>query len=287
MGKLVHFYSAPSGSVGDYLSGPDVTGSARAKETGAIGIRTQDLQDFDFQLKNLKNLGIKIERMVIETHGSPGALYFGNDSLDSTSLVRLKGKGYEELFEENARIFLNGCNIAESECSTGTCGPAGNGRKFLLDLARLFLFKGGGRVGASTSKGIPFFNNKVYHLWGTTMYAYISKGGAKTRIAVGTELATPEGQWKVTLDNNEVEFYWFNRSGSIKWNDGSSFGGKSGKGTWATIAGQVQVKWESGSQEKWDLPLFTQEQPATWYRKDGSVSAIQAEKIIDSDRLID
>src|SRR5262245_58842023 len=100
MGKLVHFYSA-AGSWKDHLTGPEVTGSGRAKDTGAIGIYTQSLADFDFQLKNLKTNGTKIERMVIETHGSPGALYFANDSLDSTSLVILKGKGHEDLFEEN------------------------------------------------------------------------------------------------------------------------------------------------------------------------------------------
>jgi len=286
MGRLVHFY-AVAGSWQDHLSGPEITGSQRAKDTGAIGIRVENVADFKFQLQNLKKLNIKMDRMVIETHGSPGAVYFGNDPLNVDTLIAFKAQGFEELFEENARVFLNGCNIAESECSTGTCGPEGNGRKFLLDFARIFLFKGGGRVGASTSKGLPFFNSKVYHLWGTTIYAYIAKGGGHTRFAVGDELATPVGAWKVNYSPTEEEFYLFNSDRSVKWNDGKLIGGKSGKGKWSTTSANLQIAWDSGSSELWDLPLFTQEQPTVWKKPNGDSTSATAEKIESNGRWFD
>lgn len=229
MGQLVHFYSTNVGWRDD-LSGPGVTGSKRAAATGALGFEIVNFDAFVMKLQTLKSQSTKIDRMVIETHGSPGALYFGTDCVNWARISSLDGNGFEDMFESNARIFLNGCNIAETECTTGTCGPAGNGRKFLMEMARVFLRTNGGRVGASTSKGIPFFNDKVYHLWGETVYAVIARGGRPIRIVAGTELSGPGGQWKVTLQDGSVEFYWFYDNGKVTWNDGSFIGGDSGKG---------------------------------------------------------
>jgi hypothetical protein len=184
------------------------------------------------------------------------------------------------MFEEDARIFLNGCNIAESECSTGTCGPRANGRKFLVDMARVFLRKNGGRVGASTSKGIPFFDGKVYHLWGETVYALISRGSGAIRIVAGDELLSPVGNWRVTLDDGSVELYWFTEKGKVGWSEtGKAFGAESGEGTWKKSPGKIQIAWNSGGREDWVTPLYTREQSGVWTTATGRTSDIKAEKI--------
>lgn len=285
MGQLVHFYSSGSGL--DLLFGPEVTGSERAKTTGAIGVRVTSFLDFYSSMDNFVKIGTKIDRMVIETHGSPGAIYFDQDMVTVTSIQSLAGRRYETIFEDDARIFLNGCNIAESECSTGTCGPDGNGRKFLFEVAKVFLKRGGGRIGASTSKGLAMpISNKVYHLWGNTVYVYINKGGTDIRIAAGHELKTPAGQWKVTTQG-DTYFYWFYSGGSVKWDDGSIFGGDSGSGAWSTEGSKIKISWQSGGREEWDMPLTTLEQTGRWTTSGGVTSDITAEKIIDSNRIID
>lgn len=285
MAQLVHFYSTNVGWRDD-LSGPGVTGPGRAASTGAMGFAIGDFAAFVTALQTLKAASTKIDRMVIETHGSPGALYFGTESVNWAKIHSLDGVGFESMFESNARIFLNGCNIAETECTTGTCGPAGNGRKFLVEMARVFLRMNGGRVGASTSKGLPFVNDKVYHLWGQTVYVLTARGGA-IRIVAGAELLGPGGQWKVTLQDGSVEFYWFYDNGTVKWDDGSLLFGDSGKGTWANSAGKMLITWESGGRELWDTPLFTKEQTGVWTTAAGVASDIKAEKIIDSNRITD
>jgi hypothetical protein len=257
--------------------GPATTAPRRARELGARAIGVKGLNDFEAELKNLK--GTKIDRMVIESHGRPGAVFLGKDTLSSTSLIRLKGQGHEDLFEANARVLLNGCNVAENAV----------GRQFLLDLARLFLFKGGGRVGGGTAKGYTEIgSDKVFHLTGTQVYAYINKGGTKTRIAVGTELSSPVGQWKVTVVGDDVYFYFFDKDGTVRWYElvlGHMWGGDPGKGSWSAVDGQLQVTWASGARETWDLPLFTKEQPAVWHRKDGVVKTLEAEKMVTGRRL--
>jgi hypothetical protein len=290
MGNLVHFYSKNVGWRDD-VAGPGKTGANRAAQTSAMGYKIDDFASFTATLRSLKSAGTKIDRWVIETHGSPGAMYFGTDPVTWSQISGLASDGFDEMFESNARIFLNGCNIAESECSTGTCGPAGNGRKFLLEMAKVFLRKNGGRVGASTSKGLALGaflpGNKIYHLWGETVYVLISPGGLKTRIVAGQELETPLGQWKVTLDDGSMEFYRFYTDGKAAWDDGSLIGGDSGSGTWSTSAGKLLIAWNSGGREAWDMPLYTKEQAGVWTTAAGLSSDIKAEKIIDSGRIID
>jgi hypothetical protein len=276
MADFVYVYSAPNGTVGDALNGPEVTASARAKELGAIGIRANSLSDLRFNLDNLKKHQPRIDRLVIETHGSPGAMYFGNERLDSSNLSWLTGRGYEEMFVENARVFLNGCNIAE--VGEASAGESNDGRVFMKEIGKIFLAKGGGRVGASTSIGLGLPTNKVYHLWGDTVYVFISKGGQGVRFAQGKELSSPLGRWHVKASNGEEFYYWFSKDQSVNWDDGKVFGGKSGQGMWAT-GKRLAIAWQSGSTESWDLPLFSEYQTGVWKKSNGEWTALSAEKL--------
>jgi hypothetical protein len=183
------------------------------------------------------------------------------------------------MFVAGARVFIQGCNVADTD----------EGRKFLVEFAKVFLSKGGGRVGASTSLGLTFrvpWGSKVYHAWGDTIYAYINRGGTKVRVCVGKELTTPSGQWLVKSGSSGW-YYWFSSSNTVSYQEDSTFGGAQGNGSFELKDGLLSVRWQSGSSEEWELPLFTKEQPIAWRKTDGSINAMVAEKILDSNRLID
>jgi hypothetical protein len=126
----------------------------------------QALRDqFDYMTANYSS----VDRMVVETHGSAGAIYFGNQQLCIANLGPwFAGQGYESLFNPGARILFNGCNVAE--------GVAG--REFLREVGRTFLKMNGGSVAGCTSAGLANpFNGRVYHLWGDIVEIYFASGG--------------------------------------------------------------------------------------------------------------
>lgn len=300
MGILVHIYANDSKEEGE----PADTAPKRAAATGARSIGVVGIAGLKTAFKTLLTEHVKISRLVIETHGTPGAMKFGSDRLEVTKLSEFRGQGFEDLFEDNARIFLNGCNIAKigHDCS-GTSCVVNNGREFLREFARIFLIKSGGRVGASTSLGTVFkgISDKVFHLPGfevdgsgvhwedsKTIYAYINKGGSKVRIAVGQELSTPVKSWKVVADGKDWLYDFTSVGGNkVSYEDTAIFNSQSGKGTWQIVGDMLRVNWESGSSEEWDLPLFTGEQPIVWKKKDGGIQNILATKLVDSGRSID
>ena len=286
MGEFIWIYS--DGTPGAYGE-PSTTAPRRAAEVGATWYEVSDVDKLRDLLISFKG-NTDIDRLVLETHGSPGAVWFGSTALDQTTLGSFRGKGLEDIFTENARIFLNGCNIA----STGqTCGGTSctmiNGRALLEEMARVFLFKGGGRVGASTSLGhvMPFLSNKVIHL-PSTYYVYINKGGTKVRLAKGSELGSPEGDWFVPEDRNRW-MYRFYPGGEVRYQDENGFWAKINilslekqKGQWTRENGGIKVSWPSGTTEVWDLPLFEGYQPVTWKRFDGRVQDLIATRTTDS-----
>lgn len=265
---VVHMYDADYSDKGNRIL------SSRELEPGAIRLPVADLREFTMNLRWLRDEGMLVDRLIIDTHGSPGAIYFGKEWLDHTRLQRFRA-GFSRIFAAGARIFLSGCNVAES-CGIGKCSAPGDGRRFLMDFARCFLSRNGGCVGASTSLGFAnLFTNRVYHFWGDTVYALINRGGAKLRIGVGPGVKSPIGSWKVTA-NGRVFYYSFDRR-QVYWEDELP-GKDSGKGTWKFKNDVLRIKWESGSVEKWDLPLFHGEQSGTWRTWEGKTCEIVARK---------
>ena len=283
MAEFVHIYSDQDpGETGE----PSTTAPKRAAQVGATAYEANDVTELLGLFEKFKARNAVIDRMVIETHGSPGALYFGESRWDANALASFAAKGFEELFAENARMFLNGCNIAAigRDCNGKQCTTV-DGKAFLQDVERTFLFKGGGRVGASSSLGhvFPGFSSKVYHL-PNTYYAYINKGGSKVRLAGGTELATPEGDWHIP-EGNKTWLYRFLRNGEVRYQDLNGLAGKLGVlslddnvGKWVREGGAIKVSWRSGTVETWELPLFDGYQPIVWKRFDGRVQPLIAKR---------
>ena len=107
------------------------------------------------------------QRILFETHGSPGRIYFGGVYIDAAYWRRYRGH-YNLLTRTNCRIYFNGCNVAE-----GSSGWA-----FLEAAAGAFVATGGGEVFGQTSVGFGNpFNGHVVHLWGDTRTLYIDNNG--------------------------------------------------------------------------------------------------------------
>lgn len=87
-------------------------------------------------------------RALFQTHGGPGRIWFGNDALNKETLKSMFS-GYTSLFPRAARIYFDGCNVAEG----------GAGTDFLIVAGSVFLTNGGGDVlgWVNFGLGMPFF----------------------------------------------------------------------------------------------------------------------------------
>jgi hypothetical protein len=212
-----------------------------------------------------------IQKLTIWSHGSPGVLDFRGDSLDVGAVWRLDGKGFADLFADDARIVVDGCKA----------GDTAAGRDFVKALARVFLSKAGGRVSARSgyALSVPTLTDKVFSIGGLDVHARIKKGASKATIALGHEVSgLGAGKWYVTCNGKKCT-YWFEPDHSVKWWEGVlSF--SPGKGTWKLAGDILQMDWESGSVERWDLPLFNDEESGVLTTKGGDnldVTAVESD----------
>jgi len=113
--------------------------------------------------------GVRVSRLLFDTHGSPGHIALGNQSLVTVNIDSwLANRNYESLFNANARILCNGCNVGE-----GTEGSA-----FLRKMGQIYLRSGGGTVRGWSSLGIASpFDGHVMHFWGNLRTITIGQDG--------------------------------------------------------------------------------------------------------------
>jgi len=147
---------------------------ARIRETVAARGSVQTLaldsaQELAPALDALVNQKAVFDRILFETHGSPGMIYFGQESIGANYWRACsQNRNYSSLTSMNSRIYFNGCNVAEGD----------SGWEFLDAAACVFLNKGGGCCFGQTSLGFGNpFNGHVVHLWGDTRKVYISTDG--------------------------------------------------------------------------------------------------------------
>ena len=114
----------------------------------------------------------KIDRLDFHTHGNSGFIALGSDHLYYKDIIEyFAKKGYENVFNSDARIFFHGCNVAEGS----------EGELFLALFGGIFLRQKGGRVGASTGAGYGLswaWGPSSWHPTGNTVYAYVKPGGS-------------------------------------------------------------------------------------------------------------
>lgn len=100
----------------------------------------------------------RYDRILFETHGSPGMAAFGHRSINAAWWRGVRNRNYHKLTRPNARIYFNGCNVAETDAGWD-----------FLEAAAVTLLSGGGEVFGQTSRGYGNpFNGHVVHFWGST-----------------------------------------------------------------------------------------------------------------------
>jgi hypothetical protein len=129
-----------------------------------------DGNDLDDGINGLLAAGRYFDRVLFETHGCPGQISFGGVGIGASywGSAKTNKLNWYRLVTNNARIYFNGCNVAEGD----------QGWAFLEAAADVFLNPGGGEVFAQTSVGFGNpFNGHVIHLWGDTRRIFVAADG--------------------------------------------------------------------------------------------------------------
>ena len=123
----------------------------RRAEPNKLGVISA--QDLENGLDHLLATGQTFDRILFETHGSPGCLWFQNSPVGPSQLVKY-GR-FSRLTTSGARIYFNGCNV----------GDGAEGWKFLNFAAAALIVPHTGKVVAQTRVGFGnFYNGHVVHL---------------------------------------------------------------------------------------------------------------------------
>lgn len=155
---LLHVYDASDSAIRQTAAtrgATDVLAISRAEE-------------FYPALDRLVAARMSFDRILFETHGSPGKIYFGGQHVDACYWDACQNRNWHQITASNARVYFNGCNVAESSCGWG----------FLDAAARVLVGPGGGTVFGQTSVGFGNpFNGHVVHLWGDTRTVTVAFDG--------------------------------------------------------------------------------------------------------------
>jgi hypothetical protein len=162
---LLHIYDASDSDIVQTVGARTYSGS---RDTCGIPNAADGLvKSFD----SVRASGKVYDHVLFETHGSPGAIYFGGYQCNAVWLRAVKPRGYTVITTSNARVYFNGCNVAADKA----------GWDFLEAAAEVFLTPGGGEVFGQTSLGFANpINGHVIHLWGSTRTLFIDANGRIT-----------------------------------------------------------------------------------------------------------
>jgi hypothetical protein len=118
-------------------------------------------------LDDLVKKGHSFRRVVFSTHGSPGAIWIGDEAIDATVLNTLfASRNYHRLFPLFSRMYFSGCHVAAGN----------NGDMFLEAVGRIFLASKGGVAFGWDSYGLALPWGEE-HIFGTAKYVSFAPGG--------------------------------------------------------------------------------------------------------------
>jgi hypothetical protein len=139
-----------------------------ANARGALHRVPIDNADLITPLDALLSARTSFDRVLFETHGCPGKIFFSGKYVNADWFRAVIPRGYTRLTTADARVYFNGCNVAEGA----------DGWRFLEAAAALFLTPGGGEVFGQTSLGFGNpFDGHVVHLWGSTRTLFVDFSG--------------------------------------------------------------------------------------------------------------
>jgi hypothetical protein len=124
-------------------------------------------------------------RVVFDTHGNAGMIFFGDDAIQWGDVSAVFGKvDYSRIFPRFTRVYFDGCNVAEGDF----------GWLFLQEIAKVFCRAGGGVVFGWTSKGyaLSAWGHTAPHKWfhpsGKVRYVVAKTGGVIDDMFDSTDL---------------------------------------------------------------------------------------------------
>jgi hypothetical protein len=116
-----------------------------SNDTDIVTMPVGSMQDVLDGLDKLLAKGAVFDRMLIQTHGNLGRIWFGDDVMWSGEWKKyFDNRHYDKLFPTSARIYFDGCDVAKG----------GTGEEYLRVVGRIFLKGMGGEVIGWTSSGL-------------------------------------------------------------------------------------------------------------------------------------
>ena len=129
--------------------------SAARSDSGRVILCSQSVAEVTAALDRFVAENRRFDRILFETHGGPGRILFGSESLTGEWMrSNWGGRNYGQLSLGWTRIYFNGCNVAAEE----------RGWQFLEATANLFLNRG--EVFGHTSIGmvLPIYSWLTGHV---------------------------------------------------------------------------------------------------------------------------
>lgn len=131
-----------------------------------IGCPTRDA--FIQAIGGLWGRGSRFSRIVFDTHGNSGSIFFNHQPINADWWTRSAGVAPVALGTAGGRAYFSGCSVAGGE----------EGWNFLTEAARC-IFKGvGGQTVGWTSTGFANpWNGHTVHLWGDARTVFLAPDG--------------------------------------------------------------------------------------------------------------
>lgn len=137
-----------------------------------VTLAVENIADLTQRLNQLAAANSTFDRLLIQTHGNSGKIFFGNTGVGAVNIGSIMA-GSEVMFPAWTRVYFDGCNVADGDA----------GWAFLEEAGKVLLKKAGGITYGWTSLGfglpgwLPFLGGHTVHPWGDTRYVTFAPGG--------------------------------------------------------------------------------------------------------------
>ena len=169
MAKKLYIYDSTSSL--DVAQAACRFGASSDIVTLAISSASQLVTEFE----KLVQAGATFDRMLIQTHGNAGMIFFNHVALTADTLLsKFANRGFDALFPVSTRVYFVGCTVASGD----------EGKRFMTVAGGIFLKRSGGEVFAFTSLGtaipwwVPFIAGHTVHFNDGFVKIFFSPGGS-------------------------------------------------------------------------------------------------------------
>jgi hypothetical protein len=144
-------------------------------QTGVHTLAASSVADLTSKLDALLAAGRTFDRVLFQTHGNSGTIFFNGDAIGKMKMVSFAK--YSRLFPKRTKVYFDGCNVAEGR----------QGWEFLEATGKALLASAGGVSMGYTSMGaglpgwLPFIGGHTEHLLGDLRLIDFKTGGVEVQ----------------------------------------------------------------------------------------------------------